>query len=106
MDNDVLYLIYLFKAQSDTLRTLLMNPKTTRDEFNEYSYSAWAIEKVVSDIESIKSRVDVNMMRQLLLAHVEMYDSFIESEVKNSEMYEYCQSAVVYLYRLTGGYAT
>lgn len=104
MSNDALWLIELFKIQSDILKTELSNPRIRREKFDKFSYSAWAISETLLIIGDYSGYVGVGFIREVLKMQIYDYEKYYNDNQERHIRYMYAADMIQKLLDLTGGY--
>lgn len=76
-------LIWLMEDHLTQLRAYMYDPKINRKVFDIYSYMSWALEFFLESLYDCTHHPDVDVIRNLLLVHIEEYNKFIDNSISN-----------------------
>lgn len=102
MNEDVMWFIDVIEMQWTSFRAGMDGKKLTREQFDRYSYSAWAISETLCAIAEMPGTVTTNDIVELLQAQMQLYMGFCEYGCKRMVRYEYCAETIQELIKLMG----
>ncbi len=104
MSDDALYLIDLFEQMQNNLQDELMNKTISNKTFDRFSYSSWAIQEIIIEINEYEYYTSVAIIREILKNKETDYERFYNVNKSRNIRYLHALDTIKYMLELTGGY--
>lgn len=104
MTNDALYLIEIFTMQRDLLKTEMLNKSIRIEQFNRYSYGAWAIQELLNAVDEYEGIVTAASIHNMIRLLMDEFDRYYCRNKDRNMRYKHALNILEELSKISGGY--